>query len=289
MSKIIVFTGATNGLGQAAAKVLASQGHSLAIIARDKQRGEDTIASFTSSAPGQQHRLFLGDLSSVVDVKRLAGEIKAAYPDGIDVLVNNAGNMFKKRTEVEGIEMTIALNHMSYMILTLELKDLLIKKKGRVVNTASWMHRSKGAIWDPEDLQITKKKYYDDGLAGLGAYERSKLYNIMFTRECARRWRDTGVTVNCFDPGQVNTNFGKGQMGFLEPILNFYKKIFMLTPEQGGETLVWLATSDEVAGKSGLYYYLKKEDKITDTAANDEYAKIIWSESCKWGNMPEYL
>jgi len=289
MSKIIVFTGATNGLGQAAAKVLANQGHSLAIIARDQKRGEDTIASFSSSSPGQKHRLFLGELSSVKDLKRLAGEIKAAYPDGIDVLVNNAGGMFKERTEVEGIEKTIALNHMSYMILTLELKELLIKKEGRVVNTASWMHRSKNAIWDSNDMQITKKKRYNDGLAGLGAYERSKLYNIMFTRECAKRWRDTGVTVNCFDPGKVNTNFGKGQMGLLEPIISFSKRFFLLTPEQGGETLVWLATSDEAAGKSGFYFMLKKEDKITDTAANDEYAKILWGESCKWGNMVEFL
>jgi len=289
MSKTIVFTGATNGLGQAAAKVLANQGHSLAIVARDQKRGEDTIASFSSSGEGQKHRLFLGELSSVTDVKRLAGEIKAAYPGGIDVLVNNAGNMFKERTEVEGIEKTIALNHISYMILTLELKELLVKKKGRVVNTASWMHRNKKAIWDPSDLQITNKKYYNDNLPGLGAYERSKLYNIMFTRECARRWQETGVTVNSFDPGEVNTNFGKGQMGFLEPVLNVYKKIFLLTPEQGGETLVWLATSDEPAGKTGLFFKLKREDKITDTAANDEYAKILWSESCKWGNIPEYL
>ncbi len=139
MSQILVFTGATNGLGQAAAKVLANQGHSLAIIARDQKRGEDTIASFSSSSPGQKHRLFLGELSSVKDLKRLAGDIKLAYPDGIDVLVNNAGGMFKERTEVEGIEKTIALNHMSYMILTLELKELLIKKGGRVVNTASWI------------------------------------------------------------------------------------------------------------------------------------------------------
>lgn len=149
MSKTIIFTGATNGLGQAAAKALAREGHSLAIVARDQKRGEDTIGSFSSSAPGQKHRVFLCELSSVEDVKRLAGEVKAAYPDGIDVLVNNAGNMFKNRTEVEGIEMTIALNHMSYMVLTLELKGLLAKKNGRVVNTASWMHRNKGAVWDP--------------------------------------------------------------------------------------------------------------------------------------------
>ena len=163
MSKTIVFTGGTNGLGRAAARALAAQGHSLAIIARDKQRGEETLASFSSSSsspsPNQHHRLFLAELSSISSLKRVAKEIREAYPEGIDVLVNNAGAMFKNRTVVEGVEKTIALNHLSYFVLTLELRELLVMRRGRVVNTASWMHSHKGAVWDAGEFRLAFEQH----------------------------------------------------------------------------------------------------------------------------------
>ena len=276
--KTIVMTGATNGLGAAAASQLASQGHRLLLIARDKARGEATIASLRNdNSPAVQHALYLADLSSLADVKRVAQEIRRAEPS-IDVLINNAGSLFKdRRTTPEGIEKTIAVNHLASFVLTLELADLLTPGS-RVVNTAGREHRR--ASWDGEDLLWKTMPY-----SAFPVYWRSKLYNILFTRELARRWAGRDVTVNCLHPGMTTTNFGAGELGFFEPAVKLGIRLYAGTVETGGQRIAYLATSEDVEGVTGKYFANNEEAETTEDARNTEYAKVLWGKSLEWARM----
>ena len=205
-----IVTGATNGLGAAAASQLASQGHRLLLIARDKARGEAKIASLRNNSPAavqQQHTLYLADLSCLSSVKRVACEIRRDE-SSIDVLINNAGNLYRdRRITPEGIESTIAVNHFTSFVLTLE-PAVLLTPGSRVVNMAGEEHRR--ARWDGgEDLLWEKTEYGN----GFPVYWPTKLYNILFTLALAARWAERGVSVNCLHPGMTATIFGAGQLG----------------------------------------------------------------------------
>jgi NAD(P)-dependent dehydrogenase (short-subunit alcohol dehydrogenase family) len=269
--KTVVITGATSGIGQVAAEQLAAMGARLVLVARDKTRGEAALARLRNLKPGVDHTIHYADLSRLAEMKRVAAEIAAAEPR-IDVLINNAGALFATRHVTEdGLELTFALNHMSYFVLTQGLRErLLASAPARVVNTSSDAH--KGKQIDFNDLQSA------NNYKGFKVYGRSKLCNILYTSELARRLAGTGVTANCLHPGFVATRFGDESGGMLSFGVRV-AKYFAISQEKGAATIVYLASSDEVANASGGYYYKCKKATPTKEARDDDAAKRLWQES----------
>jgi NAD(P)-dependent dehydrogenase (short-subunit alcohol dehydrogenase family) len=269
--KVVVITGATSGIGEIAAQRLAAMGARLVLLARNPARGEATIGRLRQIAPGGRYSIYCADLSRLAEMKRVAKEIAAAEPR-IDVLINNAGAIFAQRqTTPDGLEMTFATNHMAYFVLTQELRDRLIAAApARIVSTSSDAHRN--ARLDFADLQSTRSYSY------FGAYSRSKLCNILFTRELARRMAGTGVTANCLHPGFVNTRFGDEGHGVAATLFRLAKK-FAISPEQGAETIVYLASSPDVAQITGEYFYKCRPKTPTKEAQDDVVARKLWDES----------
>ncbi len=271
--KVIVISGATSGIGQVAAERLAAMGARLVLVARDKTRGETTLARLRERAPRVGHSIHYADLSRLVEMKRVAAEIAAAE-SRIDVLINNAGALFGSRQVTpDGLEATFATNHLAYFVLTHGLRDrLMASAPARVVNTASDAHD--GATLDFDDLQSAKS------YRGLKAYGRSKLCNILYTRELARRFAGTGITANCLHPGFVATRFGDESGGLLAYGVRI-AKTFAISPEKGADTLVYLASSPEVAAVTGGYFYKCRPATPSPGATDDAAARRLWSESAK--------
>jgi NAD(P)-dependent dehydrogenase (short-subunit alcohol dehydrogenase family) len=271
--KVVVITGATSGIGEVAAQRLAAMGARIVLVARDAARGQRSLTRLPSIGAGAPHSVYYGDLSRVSESKRVAAQIAAAEPR-IDVLINNAGALFgARRVTADNLEETFATNHMAYFVLTLGLKaSLLAAAPARVVSTASDAH--KGYSLDFDDLQSTK------GYSAIRAYGRSKLCNILFTRELARRWSGKGVTANCLHPGFVATRFGDSSGGFLSGVVRI-AKTFAITPEKGAETIVYLASSPEVAAVSGEYFYKCRPATPTAGGRDDAAADRLWAESAK--------
>ena len=273
--KVVVITGATSGIGQVAAERLAGMGARLVLVARDKVRGQAMLARLRERAPGLSHSIHYADLLRVVEMKRVAAEIAQAEPR-IDVLINNAGAMFNTRRVTEdALEMTFALNHMAYFVLT----SLLLPKMGagaRIVSTASDAHS--GAKLDFSDLQSSR--HY----SGFAVYGRSKLCNIMFTREQARRLNGTGITANCFHPGFVATRFGDQSGGLLSRFV-WLAKFFAISPEKGAKTIVHLASSPDVAGITGKYFDECRETTPSRPALDDPAALLLWDRSAAFAGM----
>ena len=269
--KVVVITGATSGIGRLAAEKLAGQGARIVMVARDRERAEGTLARLREVGPGADHRIHYGDLSLMADVKRVGAEIAAAEPR-IDVLLNNAGSMFGlRKITAEGLERTFALNHMSYFVLTHYLRGSLVAgAPSRIVNTASNAHLR--ATLDFGDLQ-TKKGYVPTL-----AYARSKLCNILFTRELARRLAGSGVAVNSLHPGFVATNFGQRDAGLFGWGMRL-AMLFAARPEPGADTIVHLAGSPAVEGVSGRYLYNSREIAPSAAAQDDAVAERLWRES----------
>jgi NAD(P)-dependent dehydrogenase (short-subunit alcohol dehydrogenase family) len=274
--KTVVITGATSGIGQVAAEQLAAMGARLVLVARDKTRGEAALARLRNLKPGVDHAVHHADLSRLAEMKRVAAEIAAVEPR-IDVLINNAGALFATRHVTEdGLELTFALNHMSYFVLTQGLRERLVASAARVVNTSSDAH--KGKQIDFNNLQSANP------YKGFQVYGRSKLCNILYTSELARRLAGTGVTANCLHPGFVATRFGDESGGMLSLGVRI-AKAFAISPEKGAATIVYLASSDDVATASGGYYYKCKEAEPTQEARDDDAAKRLWQESERLAGM----
>ncbi|MGB3810883.1 MAG: SDR family oxidoreductase [Parvibaculum sp.] len=271
--KTVVITGATSGIGEVAACRLAAAGARIVLVARDERRAAATLAKLNGIAPGAGHKFHLGDLSRISEMKRLGAEIAAAEPR-IDVLVNNAGAMFNSRKLTEdGLEFTFATNHVAYFVLTDALRgSLAASGAARVVSTASDAHR--GAKLDFDDLQSAQ------AYSGFKVYGRSKLCNILWTRELARRWAGSGITANCLHPGFVATRFGDQSGGMLQPLFSV-AKLFAISPEKGAETIVYLASSPEVEGVSGGYFYKCRPATPTREAQDDASAKRLWGETAR--------
>jgi len=269
--KVIVATGATSGIGEIAVVELARLGARVVFIARDAKRAEATLAKLEQIAPGRGHRAHLADLSRIAEARRIGGEI-AASEARIDVLINNAGAIFSdRRVTAEGLEMTFALNHMAYFTLTKALRERLVgSAPARVVSTASAAHY--GAKLDFDDLQCAR------GYSAWKAYNRSKLANILFTRELAKRLAGTGVSANCLHPGVVASRFGDEAGGWTARLFPFIKR-FAISPAQGADTIVYLASSPEVEGVSGEYF-AKRRVKAPSPAARDAAAAAkLWEMS----------
>ncbi len=267
--KTVVVTGATSGIGEVAADRLSAKGARIVFVARDRARGEATLKHLKAIAPGADHKAYYADLSRLAEMKRVGAEIAAAEPH-IDVLINNAGGVFMTRQVTQdGLEMTFAVNHMAYFVLTNLLRTSL-HPGGRIVSTASGAH--KGARLDFDDLRSAKR------YSGVGAYGRSKLCNILFTRELARRLQGTGITANCLHPGFVASRFGAQNDGYFAFVLGIAKN-FALSPEQGAETIIYLASSPKVENVSGVYFHKSKPEQPTKEAQNDADAKRLWDIS----------
>jgi retinol dehydrogenase 12 len=271
--KVAVITGGTSGIGEVAAQRLAGMGARIVLIARDRARGEATLSRLRSGNASVLHSIHYGDLSRISEMKRLAAEIAAEDPR-IDVLINNAGAMFGSRQETpDHLERTFALNHMAYFVLTLGLRERLIAcSPARVVITASDAHR--GNKLDFDDLQSTRRYF------AFKVYGRSKLCNILFTRELANRWSGIGVTANCLHPGFVATRFGDGSGGLLS-LATRLGKSFAISPEKGAETIVYLASAPEVARVSGKYFYQCRPATPTAQAQDEAAAQRLWLESAR--------
>jgi NAD(P)-dependent dehydrogenase (short-subunit alcohol dehydrogenase family) len=271
--KVVVITGGTSGIGQVAATELARQGARILLIARDRARVSQALADISRANPGVAHRAVYADLSSIAQTRRVAAEIATTEPH-LDVLINNAGALFNKRQlSPDGLEMTFAVNHMAYFVLTEALLPTLQQSgPARIVNTASGAHQ--GAKLDFDDLQSER------GYSGLQVYGRSKLCNILFTRELARRIKASGVTANCLHPGFVATRFGDRSGGLLQALVPIVK-LGAISPAKGAETIVYLASSPEVAAVSGLYFYKDKPETPSPEAQDDAAAARLWAESLR--------
>jgi retinol dehydrogenase 14 len=265
-------TGATSGIGKATAAGLARLGADLVLVARDPARGRTTAAELQAATGHARVEVLVADLSSQASVRQLAEEVKRGQPR-LHVLVNNAGGYWATRhTTVDGLELTFALNHLAYFLLTNLLLDLLrASAPTRIVNVSS----SAQALGDIhfDDLQ------FEGRYRGQAAYNQSKLANVLFTYELARRLDGTGVTVNCLAPGVTRTNFGREDSGPVMRLLTPLGRPFMRSPEQGADTAVWLASSPEVAGISGRYYARRKARRSSRRSYDRELAGRLWRVS----------
>jgi len=270
----VVVTGATGGIGLATACELARRGARLALLGRDPARSEAAREAVRAAAPGAEVRLFRADLGVQADVRRVADELLAALPR-IDVLVNNAGVAHTRRQLTpDGVEATLAVNHLAYFLLTnLLLERLRAAGDARIVSVASDAHRFvRDMAWD--DLEL------EHGYGFRRAYGQSKLANILFTRALARRLEGSGVTANCLHPGAVGTGLGTNN-GWLGPLVMTVLRPFFKTPEQGAETSVHLACADEVRGRSGGYYARCRPVEPTAAARSDAGAERLWAWSAE--------
>lgn len=277
--KVCVITGATSGIGLIAAERLAAQGARLVLVGRNKARGEAALARIRERAPGARLAIHYADLSLLGEMERLSAAIAASEPR-IDVLINNAGAMFMRRSlTADGLERTFALNHMAYFVLSNRLRDrLAAAAPSRIVSVASEAHR--GNTLDFDDLQ--SERHY----RGFTVYGRSKLANILFTRELAGRLADTGVTANCLHPGFVATRFGDNNGWLVRLGIGIGKSLFAIAPEKGAETIVYLASSSDVAGITGGYFARSRPARPSAAAQDDAAAKRLWEESAKIAKLP---
>jgi NAD(P)-dependent dehydrogenase (short-subunit alcohol dehydrogenase family) len=270
--KVFLVTGATMGIGKEACRVFARRGATLAIVGRSQGKTERVRAELVQDSGNDRIELLIGDLSRVTEVEQVAADFRARH-DRLDVLVNNAGALFTSRQEsADGFELTFALNHLAYFVLTQELWGLLVGTPGaRVVSTASAAHE-RGVV-DLQDIA-----YADQGYSGWRAYGTSKLANILFTRELARRAGGNFIA-NCVHPGWVATGFALNNPGALPMLIRLFGAVFARSPSKGAETIVWAATSPEAARLNGEYLHDRKVARTTDLAKDDALAAGLWELS----------
>lgn len=269
--KVCLVTGATRGIGFVTALELARKSARVIGVGRSSDRCAQAARLIHEQTGRETPSYLIADLSSQAEIRRLAGEVKN-LTGRLDVLVNNAGGLFLSRQEtVDGLEMTFALNHMSYFLLTNLLLDLIkATPAARIVSVASEAHQS-GTI-EFDDLQ-TRSRY-----SFWRAYRQSKLANILFTRELARRLEGSAVTANCLHPGYVNTQIFdvEGVKGWL---LRRLADALASTPERGAETSIYLASSPEVQHTTGLYFIRSRPAATSPAARDDAVARRLWQES----------
>lgn len=266
--KVCVVTGATSGIGMVTARELARAGARVLIVGRTPRKSAEAAARIRAEANSTIVEPLAADLSSQAEIRALAHEIEART-ERLDVLVNNAGGIFLDRSEsVDGIETTFAVNHLAYFLLTNLLLDLLMSSRpSRIVNVASRAHR--GVTIDFGD--IGGREHY----SGWRAYQKSKLANLLFTRELARRLGGTGVTVNALHPGYVNTHFFRDE-GWRGKVMRLAANRFAITPERGARTVLYLATSPEVEGVSGGYFANNAPARPSSAALDEAAARLLW-------------
>jgi NAD(P)-dependent dehydrogenase (short-subunit alcohol dehydrogenase family) len=270
---LVVLTGATRGIGQAAAVELARRGADVVVVGREPARVQAVVAQARGAGGAQSVTGQVADLTLMADVRALADTLRAEH-ERIDVLANNAGALFASRALTsEGLERTFALNHLAPFLLTNLLRDRLTG--GRVVTTTSDAHTS--GVLDLDDLQSSQS------YAAMRVYGTSKLCNILFTRELARRAPE--LHANCFHPGVVRTGFGKNENGIWK-LLTTLGGPFFRSPAKGARSLVWLALSDEAAGLTGEYVVDEKVATPSAQAQDDLLAQRLWERSAELVGLP---
>jgi NAD(P)-dependent dehydrogenase (short-subunit alcohol dehydrogenase family) len=269
--RVCVVTGATSGIGKSIALGLARTGATLTIVGRDRARGEAAVAEMRAASGNPDVQLALANLASQAEVRRLGGELLERLPC-IHVLVNNAGIVnLRHATTPDGIESVFAVNHLAYFLLTtLLLERLRASAPARVVNVASDAHRW-GTI-DFDDLGHERR------YRAMRVYGSSKLANVLFTAELARRLEGSGVTVNCLHPGAVATRLGQNN-GRVATALTRVLAPFFRSPDQGADTAIWLASSPDVEGMSGLYFADRKPRRPSRAAEDTTTATRLWELS----------
>ena len=272
--KICLVTGATNGIGKAAAQALAQLGATVVIVGRSAPKTAQVVEEIRAASGNKNVDSLLADLSSQLEVRRLADEFTSKYPH-LHVLLNNAGGTFMTRQlSAHGIEMTFAFNHLAYFLLTNLLLDTIkASSPARIINVSSDVHSS-GRI-DFDNLQ-GERSY-----SSFGPYQNSKLANILFTAELARRLQGTGVTANSLHPGLTNTGFGKNNPGFLMKIMGAVIPIIARSPEKGAETSIYLASSPEVQSITGKYFVDCKVTQPAPQATDMAVARRLWDVSAE--------
>jgi NAD(P)-dependent dehydrogenase (short-subunit alcohol dehydrogenase family) len=277
--KRCLITGATAGIGLVTAAELARRGAHVIGVGRSSRRCDQAIERIRQQVPTATVEYRLADLSSQAEIRRLAQEVKTSTPR-LDVLINNAGGIFLTRQEsVDGLEMTFALNHLAYFLLTNLLVDLLTSTShARIVSVSSAAH--KGARINFDDFQA-KTNY-----SAWRAYQQSKLANILFTRELSRRLESRRVTANALHPGFVRTEIFRAE-GFTGWLLRRAADLFALTPERGAMTSLHLATSPEVEGVSGKYFDKQRPVTPSLEARDDVTARKLWDVSAELTGLTE--
>jgi NAD(P)-dependent dehydrogenase (short-subunit alcohol dehydrogenase family) len=275
--KVVVITGGNAGIGKEAAVVLARRGATVAITARDPNRGAGALAEIRRRAERTDDgvAVLALDLSSFASTRAFATDLLDRY-DRLDVLLNNAGLVLRDRRETaEGFEMTFGVNHLGHFLLTGLVLDRLRATPGaRVVNVSSHAHKQARNGLDFDDLQSTR--HY----RGFAVYSRTKLANILFTRELARRLDGTGVTANALHPGFVASSFGRdGDTGRLGDIGMIFTRPFAINAEQGALTSIHLASSPDVDGITGQYWYKCALSTPSRAAQDDDAARRLWAVS----------
>lgn len=276
--KICMVTGATAGIGQVSAQRLAQMGATVIVVSRDPAKC-DTVAEMIRRQTGNPSvEAMPADLSSQGQIRALARRFLDAY-SRLDVLLNNAGAIFiSRQVSADGIEMTWALNHLSYFLLTHLLMDALrAAPAARVINVASDAHLM-GKI-DFDDVQFARRRY-----SGFAAYSQSKLANVMHAYALARRLEGSAITVNALHPGAVATNFGKNNSGVWGSLFKLFSR-FTISPEEGAQTSIYLASSPEVAGVTGKYFYRCKPKLSSRVSYDVQAQERLWQLSAEMAGL----
>lgn len=268
-NKTAIVTGANSGMGMATVRALSDMGAKVIMLCRSEKRGTEALEKL-SSEKYRDLELILCDLGNYDSIRAFANIVRRGY-DHIDILVNNAGFISLDRQETEeGLERQFGINHIGHFLLTMSLLDLM-GEGGRIVNVASGAHKTGKIHFD--DINLTK------GFNVIKAYSQSKLANVLFTRELARRVKDRGITVNCCHPGAVATNIGIDRdTGFGKTVTRLLKPFFQ-TPEQGARTAIFLASDDSVSDVTGEYFYKCRIAKSSKRSKDMELAKKLFEFS----------
>jgi NAD(P)-dependent dehydrogenase (short-subunit alcohol dehydrogenase family) len=272
--RVCLVTGASSGIGRETALALARMGATVVVHGRDPRRSAEAADAVREASPRGEVDLLVADLSSQAEVRRLAAEVLDRH-DALHVLVNNAGAIRTRReVTVDGLDQTFALNHLAYFLLTQLLLDRLqASAPARIVNVSSAAHAR--AELDFDDLQ-NERRY------GMGVYGQSKLANVLFTYELARRIDGSGVTANCLHPGVVGTRFGLGNTGpkgWAAWLANRVVRPVALSPAKGARTSIYLATTPDVEGVSGRYFARSKAIASSQASYDEESARRLWDVS----------
>lgn len=268
-----IITGATSGIGKVTALELAKKGHAIYMLVRNIQKGEQ-VKQEIISASGNKNIYVVGcDMADLQSVRNAAAEL-AGRLFAINILINNAGSAFvEKEFTKDNFEMTFQVNHLGHFLLTESLMPLLKKGQARIINVSSEAHRSAKPNFDDLKWDVTPYK-------ALKAYGVSKLYNIYFTKSLAEKYKQDGIVSYALHPGVVNTNIWDGVKGFAKLIVGLLK-LFMITPEKGAETTIYLATELRLESKSGLYFKKCKVIKPAPVAEDTAARQHLWEISEK--------
>jgi len=276
--KRVLITGATNGIGKFAALELAKMGANVVIVGRNEAKTRAVLSQLIADSGNDNLHMLLADLSSMDETRRAAAEYLQKH-QRLDVLLNNAGAVFSEfQASVDGYEMTFALNHLSYYLLALLLVDTLKNTarehgEARIINVSSSAHRN-------ASLRLDNLRDHT-GHSMMSSYGASKLMNVLFTYELARRLQGAGVTVNAVHPGLVATGFGHNMRGIWVPIIKILQRLFAISPEKGAETLVYLASSIDAAGITGKYWDRKQQKESSANSYDRELQKQLWDFSAE--------